>query len=103
MQYLERVVVGQRQSKVPEIFRKASPLANVEAPFASPQIVVHGTQDWLISVHEARKFAELYGAEYVEIQNGVHGFDLIDAGQCQASHQAIVDFLERVRTEPVAA
>jgi dipeptidyl aminopeptidase/acylaminoacyl peptidase len=57
MDFLERVVVKRSQSRHPDTFRKASPLSRVHAD-APPLFVVHGTEDGLIPVGEARAFVE---------------------------------------------
>ncbi len=57
MDFLERVVVKRRQSRHPDVFRDASPLARVNAG-APPFFVLHGDSDVIIPVAEARGFVE---------------------------------------------
>jgi len=52
--FLERVVVGRKIAKHPDIFRKASPIARVHAD-APPFLVIHGTGDSVIPVEQARR------------------------------------------------
>ena len=53
MDFLERVVVKRRQSRRPAVFRDASPVARVCAG-APPFLVIHGENDMIIPVGEAR-------------------------------------------------
>jgi acetyl esterase/lipase len=65
----------------PELWQLASPVDHLH-PDAPPFLIVHGTQDCLISVEEARQFAqELRAAadadvQYVELAGAQHAFDL---------------------------
>lgn len=116
MTFLETVVVGTRQSDHPDLFRGASPIANVHSD-APPWLIVHGTKDRLISVKEARRFyAELDGAsdsavDYLEIKGGAHAFDLVNPAQTERAVDGIGKFLthhyfgrviDRVRAEAVS-
>jgi acetyl esterase/lipase len=112
MDFLERVVVQRRQSRHPEIFRDASPVAQVNAD-APPFLVIHGTKDFLIPVGEARSFVEKLRAvssapvAYVEVPGAQHGFDLTDAtrtGTVIAAIGLFVNHIHRVGpTSPVTA
>src|SRR6202007_1315497 len=78
--FLERVVVKNRLSRHPEMFRKASPLAGVRAD-APPFLIVHGSADNVIPVAQARLFVERLRAAsrstvgYLELPGAAHGFD----------------------------
>jgi len=50
--FLEQIVVRKKIAKHPEIFRKASPIAQVHAD-APPFLVIHGTGDSVIPVAQA--------------------------------------------------
>jgi acetyl esterase/lipase len=98
MEYLERIVVQQRYTKDPELFRAASPMARIN-PDAAPMFMVHGTKDVLIYVDEARRFYRKLDAvshspvKYLEINNAVHAFDLLHPQQTVKANRAIAGFL----------
>ena len=79
--FLERVVVGRKIAKHPDIYRKASPIARVHAD-APPFLVIHGRNDTLVPVQEARLFVERLRAVspnpvlYVELPGTQHAFDV---------------------------
>jgi acetyl esterase/lipase len=108
MDFLERVVVKRRQSRKPAVFRDASPVARVGAG-APPFLVIHGENDMIIPVREARQFVErLREASgnpvgYVELPGAGHGFDLTDGTRTSAAVRAIGLFLNHIhRTRPHA-
>lgn len=100
MDFLERVVVQRRQSRHPEVYRDASPMAqlHVDAP---PFLVIHGASDALIPVGEARRFVDALRAVsvnpvgYVELPGAGHGFDLLDGVRTAATVRAIELFLNQ--------
>jgi hypothetical protein len=57
MEFLERVVVKRSQARHPEVFRAASPTEHVH-PIAPPFLAVHGSNDGLIPVGQARGFVD---------------------------------------------
>jgi acetyl esterase/lipase len=57
IEFLERVVVQRSQARCPEMFRAASPMHRVHS-LAPPFLAVHGTNDGLIPVGEARAFVD---------------------------------------------
>jgi acetyl esterase/lipase len=101
MEFLERVVVQRSQARRPEVFRAASPMERVHS-FAPPFLAVHGTDDGLIPVGEARAFVERLRAVsdsavgYVELPGVGHGFDLIDGVWTAPVIAAIGRFLTHV-------
>lgn len=107
--FLERVVVKRSIDKHPEVFRKASPIAQVH-PDAPPFLVVHGTGDSVIPVAQARSFVErLQGVSrspvgYVELPGAGHGFDMTDGARTGAMSTAIGLFLNHIhRNHSLAA
>lgn len=98
MEFLERVVVKRSQARHPDTFRDASPLVRVR-PDAPPFLVIHGTDDGLIPVGEARTFVERLRSvahgpvSYVELPGAGHGFDLTDGVRTGAVNNAIGLFL----------
>jgi acetyl esterase/lipase len=104
MKFLERVVVKRSQVRHPEVFRAASPVDRVHS-LAPPFLVVHGSRDSLIPVHEARAFVErlrsVSGSKvgYVELPGVGHGFDLLDGARTGAVVAAIGRFLGQVHKD----
>ena len=101
MDFLERVVVKRSQSRKPELFRDASPIARVRAE-SPPFLVIHGDSDTIIPVGEARRFVErLRGVSakpvyYLELPGAGHGFDLTDGTRTGAAVRAIGLFLNHI-------
>lgn len=104
MSFLERVVVQRLQRSRPDTFRAASPMARLSAD-APPFLVIHGTKDFLIPVHEAETFAARLRAvsrsrvSYIAVPGGTHGFDLIDGTRTGPVVNAIGMFLNHVHGE----
>ena len=101
MDFLERIVVKRKVSRHPEIFRKASPIAQVH-PKAPPFLVIHGTGDTVIPVAQARSFVERLRAvsrsavSYVELPGAGHAFDMIDGARTGSMATAIGLFLNQI-------
>lgn len=102
--FLERVVVNKRQNRHGEVFRKASPIAQVH-PDAPPFLVVHGSADSVIPVEQARSFVErLRGVSrsavgYIELPGAGHGFDMIDGARTGSMATAIGLFLNQIHRD----
>jgi acetyl esterase/lipase len=99
--FLERVVVKRKIDRHPEIFRKASPIAQVHAD-APPFLVIHGTGDSVIPVAQARSFVERLRAasrsvvSYIELPGAGHGFDMTDGARTGSVVTAIGLFLNQI-------
>lgn len=99
--FLERVVVRRRIAKHPDLYRKASPIAQVHSD-APPFLVVHGTGDSVIPVAQARSFVERLRAVsesvvgYVELPGAGHAFDMIDGARTGSASTAIGLFLNQI-------
>ena len=99
--FLERVVVKRKIDRHPEIFRAASPIAQIH-PDAPPFLVVHGTGDTIIPVDQARSFVERLRGEsksvvsYVELPGAGHGFDMTDGARTGPTATAIGLFLNQI-------
>jgi len=104
MEFLERVVVKRSQARHPEVFRAASPTERVH-PFAPPFLAVHGSNDGLIPVGEARGFVDRMRSVsestvgYIELPGVGHGFDLVDGVRTAPVVAAIGRFLHQVHEE----
>ncbi|ODQ89681.1 esterase [Mycolicibacterium flavescens] len=100
--FLERVVVGHKQSRRPELFEAASPTARIHRD-APPFFLIHGEQDTIIPVGEARAFREALSAvsrnpvEYSEIGRAGHAFDLVDSSHARRLAVEVGRFLGGVR------
>ena len=90
-----------RIDRHPEVFRNASPIARVH-PNAPPFLVIHGSNDSVIPVEQARSFVERLRAVshsmvgYLELPGAGHGFDLIDGARAGAMAHATRLFLNQV-------
>jgi acetyl esterase/lipase len=99
--FLERVVVKRKIDKHPEIFRKASPTAQVHQD-APPFMVIHGTGDSVIPVAQARSFVDRLKAvshsvvSYLELPGAGHAFDMTDGARTGSVTTAIGLFLNQI-------
>ncbi|CAM3413377.1 alpha/beta hydrolase [Mycolicibacterium frederiksbergense] len=105
--FLERVVVGRKITRHPEIFRKASPIARVHRD-APPFLVIHGSGDTVIPVAQARSFVDRLETtsagpvSYVEFPGAGHGFDMTDGARTGAMAKAIGLFLNQIHRNSTA-
>jgi acetyl esterase/lipase len=105
---LERKVVKQTVANAREVFDRASPLSRVHAG-APPFFILHGTNDSLVAVEQARSFAEELRkvsnnhVVYAELPFAQHAFDLIRSPRTRATVEAVQRFLEFVYAEHVRA
>jgi acetyl esterase/lipase len=108
MEFLERVVVKRSQARHPDVFRAASPTERVHS-FAPPFLAVHGSNDGLIPVGEARTFVDRLrsvseaSVGYIELPGVGHGFDLVDGVRTAPVMAAIGRFLHHVYQERLQA
>lgn len=106
--FLERVVVNRRIDRHPEVFRDASPIARVH-PDAPPFLVIHGSNDTVIPVEQARGFVERLrsvsrsAVGYVELPGAGHAFDLIDGARTGTAATAVGLFLNQAHHNLVLA
>ncbi|MCV7253060.1 MULTISPECIES: alpha/beta hydrolase [Mycobacteriaceae] len=99
--FLERVVVKRKIDRHPEVFRQASPIAQIHRD-APPFLVIHGTGDSVIPVEQARSFVERLGAVsdsevgYIELPGAGHAFDMTDGARTGPMATAIGLFLNQI-------
>jgi acetyl esterase/lipase len=99
--FLERVVVRKKKDRHPDVYRKASPIARVH-PKAPPSLVIHGSNDSVIPVQQARDFVERLRAVsqstvgYLELPGAGHAFDMTDGARTGAMATAIGLFLNQI-------
>jgi acetyl esterase/lipase len=108
LRLLERRVFKTTFAEHPEVFEAASPLYRLR-PDAPPFFVIHGANDTLIPVAEARRFAhELRQVSrspvrYAELPYTQHAFDVLPSVRSAHAVAAVVRFLEGVRHQLVPA
>ncbi len=101
VEVLERLVVKQKLSTHRDIYLDASPIRYVRAD-APPFFVLHGTDDSLIRVEEAREFVEELRSvskapvAYAELPNAQHAFDIFGSPRAHKSADAVARFLSWV-------
>lgn len=114
--FLERRVMQCSPATHRELWEKASPMAQVHAE-APPFFVIHGAQDSLAYVEDARHFVRLLRGVsrqpvvYAELPYTEHAFDIFHSMRCRAAVLAVARFVEwvyatttgRVRTLPTRA
>jgi acetyl esterase/lipase len=98
---LEKFVVKKKYATHREIYLDASPIREVRAD-APPFFVLHGTDDSLIPVGEAREFVEELRAvskspvAYAELPHAQHAFDIFGSPRAHQSAEAVARFLSWV-------
>jgi dipeptidyl aminopeptidase/acylaminoacyl peptidase len=88
------------------VYAAASPLARLHED-APPFLLIHGQQDAIIPVDEAREFhAELEAVsrnpvKYCEIPRAGHAFDLVDSALARRCAVEVSQFLSGVHAQHV--
>jgi acetyl esterase/lipase len=101
VEVLQRLVVKQKLSTHRQIYLDASPLRYVRAD-APPFFVLHGTDDSLIPVIEAREFVEELRSvskspvAYAELPHAQHAFDIFGSPRADQAADAVARFLSWV-------
>jgi acetyl esterase/lipase len=102
--FLEERVVKKRYAEHPEVFEQASSMTHVSADTV-PLFVVHGTNDSLVPVEQARAMVDLVRKEssnpavYVELPGAQHAFDAFASIRTKAVVHGVERFLDVVRGE----
>lgn len=105
---LQRRVMKQRRRDSPDVFELSSPVKRV-TPAAPPFFILHGTNDSLIPVEQARGFADtLRGIStqpvvYAELPLAQHAFDIFGSPRAAHAAVAVEQFLAEVYTRSRAA
>lgn len=103
MAFLERFVVQRKLDEAREVFTDASPLYRIR-PDAPPMFVLHGREDSVIPVEEARMFVEKLRAvsgaplAYAELPGAQHAFELFGSPRARHSASAVEWFLNAMWT-----
>ncbi|GAA4477038.1 alpha/beta hydrolase [Rhodococcus olei] len=103
---LSEMILG-KDAPFPEAYLAASPLAKVHAE-APPFLVIHGTNDSLIPVAEARDFVRRLRAVagnpvgYAELRGAQHAFDIFHSIRTDQVIRGVAAFLGSVRAGALA-
>jgi acetyl esterase/lipase len=98
---LEKFVVKQKFAGHRDTYVDASPIRRLRAD-APPFFILHGSDDSLIPVGEAKEFAEELRAvskspvAYAELPNAQHAFDIFGSPRAHQSAEAVARFLSWV-------
>lgn len=101
---LAPLVFKKRRADALELYRSASPIARVRAD-APPFLVVHGRNDTLVPVQEARLFVERLRAVsdqpvlYLELPGTEHAFDVFPSIRNAHVVRAVGRFVELLRRQ----
>jgi acetyl esterase/lipase len=104
---LEKRVMKTSAAEHPEVFRGASPTYRVRAD-APPFFVLHGRNDTLVPVEEARVFVAALRAvseapvAFAELPLAQHAFDVLASLRCQATTGGVAAFLTAARAARAA-
>ena len=100
---LERMVFKQHRSAFPDLFADASPISQV-SPDAPPFFVLHGSNDSLVPVEQARLFTarlrevSTQPVAYAELPYAQHAFDSFGSPRTRHAVLAVEQFLAEVYT-----
>lgn len=106
LEFLEQRVVKETYANSPAIFEQASSMTHV-GPDALPFFFLHGTNDSLVPVEQARAMVDLVRKEssnpavYVEFPGAQHAFDVFASTRTKAAVVGIEHFLNVIRAETV--
>ena len=99
---LAKVVFKSKRRDAPSVWEQASTMSWV-GPHAPPFFVIHGANDTLVPVEQARSFVSMLRAEskhpvaYAELPGTQHAFEVFDSPRTIYSTGAVHRFLEAVR------
>jgi acetyl esterase/lipase len=102
--FLERQVMHSSLADNREVWDQASPVSHVR-PDAPPFFVLHGTNDSLVPVEQARSFVRQLRAAsrqpvvYAELPRAQHAFDVLPSVRVHHTVHAVERFLAVVRSE----
>ncbi len=100
--FLGKTVMKTRLADDREAWDKASPMSWV-GPDAPPMMLVHGSNDTLVPVEQARSMAAMLRAEskqpvvFAELPGAQHAFEVFDSRRTHATVAAVHRFLAAIR------
>lgn len=101
--YVRKVMFDTDLADDPDTWRAASPTLRLNRSDTPPMFVIHGDRDEIVSVNQARRFAEQARATteqpfgYAELPYAHHAFDMIRSPRTKAAVRAIGRFLDTAR------
>ncbi|PQM48555.1 Carboxylesterase NlhH [Mycobacterium talmoniae] len=105
---VQRYVFKQSRRKFPDVYQAASPISYV-SPDAPPFFVLHGTNDSLIPVEQARSFTARLREHstapvvYAELPYAQHAFDIFSSPRAAHAAVAVEQFLAEIYAPQSAA
>lgn len=99
---LGRLILKTTKDESPEVWHDASTMSWV-GPDAPPFFVIHGANDSLVPVEQARSFVAMMRAEsknpvvYAELPGAQHAFEVFDSARTLFTVGAVHRFLETIR------
>lgn len=106
--FLEKYVMPMRLSEDPDFWDQASPVCHVSED-APPWMAIHGDQDLLAFVEDARLFVTALRTVskqpvvYAEVPYAQHAFDIFHSERSAQAVNAVTQFLEWVRARDAHA
>lgn len=103
MDFAEATIFKQKREDAPEVFKRASPVHRVHAK-APPFFVIHGNQDSLVPVDQAREFVHQLRSistapvVYAEIDGAQHAFDMFPSVRSEHVKHGVERFLAWVES-----
>lgn len=104
LDFIERTVVKQHVDDNRPLYEAASPIYRI-GPDAPPFYVVHGTNDTLVPVSQARRFVDKLRAEsrqavlYTEFPGTQHAFEVFHSPRTENVCNGVADFLSSVYSD----
>jgi acetyl esterase/lipase len=104
LDFLEKRVVKQSFADARDVYDQASSMTHVSSS-AVPCFFLHGSNDSLVPVEQARAMVDLMRKEsqnpvvYVEYPGAQHAFDVFGSNRTQAAVEGIERFLNAIRAE----
>ncbi len=100
--FIGKHVLKTSREESPEVWEQASTMSWV-GPDAPPFMIVHGANDTLVPVEQARSFASMLQAEskepvvFAELPGAQHAFEVFDSNRTFAAVGAVHHFLAAIR------
>lgn len=104
MEMVQKTVLKKSLETDRDAFLRASPMHRVHSD-TPPMFVIHGDQDGLAPVEEARQFVKLLressksAVAYAEIPGAQHAFDIFHSPRCSIVIEAVARFLVTLHSD----
>ena len=99
---LHRLILKVSREEAPDVWDRASSMSWV-GPDAPPFFVIHGANDTLVPVEQARSFVRMLRGEskepvaYAELPGAQHAFEVFQSPRTSYTSAAVLRFLEAIR------